>query len=111
MENFGLRLKESRKIKNLRQADLALKLGMEKHNAVSNWENGISKPTADDLQRISEILEVSIDYLLKGEKKEAEEKGAEYWREKFYKQLEITNELQGKKIENLKNIEILSDKQ
>jgi transcriptional regulator with XRE-family HTH domain len=66
MENFANRLKQKRKAKNLTQSQLAKLLGMDKHNAVSNWENGIAKPSADDLQKISEILEVSVDWLLKG---------------------------------------------
>jgi len=69
MENFGKRLKQKRKAKNLTQGQLAQLLGMEKHNAVSNWENDIAKPSADDLEKLSEILETSTDWLLKGEEK------------------------------------------
>ncbi len=40
---------------------------MEKHNAVSNWEKNISKPSADDLVRLCELLGTSPNYLLLGQ--------------------------------------------
>jgi transcriptional regulator with XRE-family HTH domain len=68
METFGERLKKSRKDKSLSQTQLANLLGMEKHNAISNWEHDIAKPSADDLAIIAEILCVSVDWLLTGKK-------------------------------------------
>lgn len=57
------RLKAARKAKKLTQAQLAKLLG-KKNTAVSGWETGYSKPAHDDLIKLTEILEVSMDYLL-----------------------------------------------
>ena len=69
---FSLRLKEARKNKGISQYRLAKMLEIE-CASVCFWEQGRSYPRIDKLILISELLEVSIDWLLKGEKREEKE--------------------------------------
>jgi transcriptional regulator with XRE-family HTH domain len=70
---FGLRLKEARKAKKLSGYALARLLDVEPQN-VCYWEHARSWPRVETLIKISEVLEVSLDWLLKGiNKKENEE--------------------------------------
>lgn len=57
------RLSYARKAKRLTQAQLGKLLG-RKNTTVSGWEVGSSEPSYDDLGKLSEVLEVSIDWLL-----------------------------------------------
>ena len=57
---FGDKLYELRKKKNLTQEDLALLLDIS-DKAVSKWENGTSKPTIENLSKLSKIFDVSLD--------------------------------------------------
>ncbi len=43
--------------------EVADKLGLKGHSTYSNWEYGFREPSIDDLQALSTIFEVSIDYL------------------------------------------------
>jgi transcriptional regulator with XRE-family HTH domain len=61
---FSDRLRELMAVKGMKQVPLADKTGVTQP-AVSGWLNG-SMPDADQLVRISDALDVSIDYLLKG---------------------------------------------
>ena len=60
---FQYRLKEARKHAGMTQRALADKLGL-KHNAVSNWEHGHSKPDLAMLSLVCSILNVSVNYIL-----------------------------------------------
>ena len=60
---FGDKLYELRKKKNLTQEDLALLLDIS-DKAVSKWENGTSKPTIENLSKLSKIFDVSLDELI-----------------------------------------------
>ena len=60
---FGEKLKESRKIKNLTQKQLADKIGA-KHNSVSDWENDKNKPDPDTIELLCGVLGISPNYLL-----------------------------------------------
>lgn len=62
---FGENLQKIRKLKNLSQEDLALELEVSRQ-AVSKWESGTGFPEAEKLIAISEILNCSLDDLLKG---------------------------------------------
>ena len=59
---FSERLKNLRKQAHLTQVDVAEKLGISQP-AYASWERGIKKPTQDNLVKIAQILNVSIDYL------------------------------------------------
>ena len=62
-ETFGQRFAKLRKAKNLRQEDIADKIGISPQ-AVSKWENDISLPDISLLSELSDILSVSLDDLL-----------------------------------------------
>ena len=64
---FGLRLKKARTAAGISGYKLAQLLNVESPN-ITYWEHGRSYPRIDKLILISELLEVSIDWLLKGEK-------------------------------------------
>lgn len=60
---FSERLKNLRKQAHLTQVDVAEKLGISQQ-AYASWERGIKKPTQENLVKIAQILNVSIDYLV-----------------------------------------------
>ena len=60
---FSERLKELRKQAHLTQVELASKLGIV-HSSYADWERGKKKPTQDNLVKIAQVLNVSVDYLV-----------------------------------------------
>lgn len=52
------KIREYRERRGMTQKELAEALGVDQ-SAVSNWERGISEPTAFNIRRISDILGVS----------------------------------------------------
>ena len=60
------RIQELRKGKGLSQEQLADVLGVSRQ-AVSKWESGQSLPEIEKLLAMSELFEVTVDYILKGE--------------------------------------------
>ena len=56
-------LKNARKAARLTQAELASKIGITQ-SGYSDWERGETKIDSASLAKLSEILEVSIDYLV-----------------------------------------------
>lgn len=60
---FSERLKNLRKQAHLTQVDVAEKLGISQP-AYASWERGAKKPTQDNLVKIAQVLNVSIDYLV-----------------------------------------------
>ncbi len=64
---IGNFIKEERKLKNLTQAKLAEKLFVSE-KTVSKWENGKGLPDTNSLPKLCEILCVSLNELLNGEK-------------------------------------------
>lgn len=63
MSVTGERIKFKREEKGLTQTKFG-KLINKSKQVVSNWERGYSKPVDEDLIILSDILEVSTDYLL-----------------------------------------------
>lgn len=61
--DFSERLKKLRKDSGLTQVDVASKLGISQQ-AYASWERGVKKPTQDNLVKIAQILNVSVDYLV-----------------------------------------------
>lgn len=61
--NFGTRLKQLRKEKEISQEDFAKKIGVSR-SAIGNYETNQNMPTADILNKIADILECSLDYLM-----------------------------------------------
>lgn len=70
---FSKRLKETRELRRLNQEQLAVKAGLPS-TAISHFESEARKPSFDNLRKLADALEVSIDYLMgrtdepKGEK-------------------------------------------
>jgi transcriptional regulator with XRE-family HTH domain len=61
-------IKNFREQKGISQSELAEKLNVTRQ-AVSNWETGKTQPDIDTLHKIADILEVSIDELIYGNKR------------------------------------------
>lgn len=60
---IGNRIVATRKLKNIQARELAEKLGISS-TRLSNWETGSNGVSADFIFKISEILDVSADYLI-----------------------------------------------
>jgi transcriptional regulator with XRE-family HTH domain len=69
---FSERLKELRKQAQLTQVELASKLGIVQ-SSYADWERGKKKPTQDNLVKIAQILNVSVDYLVGNSEEKADE--------------------------------------
>ena len=64
MREIGLRIREARLAKQLKQEELAVLLEVSSYSVVSKWEVGKAKPDCETLKRLCQILEVSPEYLL-----------------------------------------------
>lgn len=71
MNTLGQRIAALRTAKNIRQNELAERLGVSSQ-AVSKWENDISCPDISILPALSAELGVTVDELLSGESREPE---------------------------------------
>ena len=69
---LGNRIKELRKAQSINQDDLAEKLFVSRQT-ISNWENDKSYPDIQSVLLLSEIFNVSVDQLLKGDVEKMEE--------------------------------------
>ena len=69
---FSERLKELRKQAHLTQVELASKLGIVQ-SSYADWERGKKKPTQDNLVKIAQIFNVSVDYLVGNSEENADE--------------------------------------
>lgn len=56
-------LKQLRKERNIKQADLAHQIGVSR-STIAMWESGSSQPNNDLLKSLSKVLNVSVDELL-----------------------------------------------
>ena len=66
-EKIGKFIQKLRKEKNMTQLELANKLGIT-DRAISKWENGRGMPDLSYIQSLCEILDISINELLNGER-------------------------------------------
>ncbi|MFP7170814.1 helix-turn-helix domain-containing protein [Terribacillus sp. 7520-G] len=64
--SFGNRLKKARERMGLSQKFAAEKLGI-KNNTLSSYESDVRQPDLDMLKKISDLYEVSVDYLVNGD--------------------------------------------
>jgi transcriptional regulator with XRE-family HTH domain len=62
-EVFPERLRLARERRELNQADLAKRAGLQA-SAISHFETGGRKPSFDNLRRLADALEVTTDFLL-----------------------------------------------
>jgi len=61
--SFAERLLEVRKKRGMSQEDVAKKLGTQSP-AIGRYERGVAKPTIEVAAKLSDILGVSLDYLV-----------------------------------------------
>lgn len=73
---FSERLKNLRKKVGLTQVDVAGKLGISQQ-AYASWERGLKKPTQENLVKIAQVLNVSVDYLVGNSEEEITNKELE----------------------------------
>lgn len=62
-ENFQERLRNARESRSLSQADLAKRTGLQPA-AISHFETGQRAPSFENLRKLSDALNISVDYLL-----------------------------------------------
>lgn len=68
--NFGTRLRECRKAKNLRQVDLAKQIGVS-GQVISNLERGYTTGFSPEmLKKLANVLDTSVEYLTGNEASE-----------------------------------------
>lgn len=65
MTDFGKNLTELRKARNLTQIELANLLDVQPR-LLGRWERGQGKPQFDYIVKLADVLEVSIDRLVRG---------------------------------------------
>ena len=63
MKIFEERLKEQRKLYSLTQRQMAETLGISQPSYI-RYENGSSEPSQENLVKIADVFDVSVDYLL-----------------------------------------------
>lgn len=61
--DFGLRVKELRKMKKYSQKQLGGFLGVSK-DTISKYESNVLTPSLDRIVKLARILDVSLDYLM-----------------------------------------------
>ena len=69
---FGERLKILRKQVKLTQSQIAEKLDISQQ-AYASWERGVKKPTQENLIKIAQILNVTVDYLVGNSEEQSDE--------------------------------------
>ena len=69
---FAVRLKELRKQAHLTQVEFAKRLGIGQ-SSYADWERGKKKPTQENLVKIAQVLNVSIDYLVGNSEEKSDE--------------------------------------
>lgn len=66
MDSLGSRLRRAREDKRLSQVDVFKKTGIN-NKTLSRYENNGTEPDADSLKRLSELYEVTTDWIIGGE--------------------------------------------
>lgn len=70
----NMNLINARKKKNLTQEELAKKTNLVTKAAVSNWENGYSRPRLEVALKVADILEENVAFLFGYEVQESHTK-------------------------------------
>lgn len=71
-EKIGKFIAQNRKAKKITQSELAEKLGVT-DRSISNWENGKNMPDLSLFKPLCDILDISINELMSGEKVDSKE--------------------------------------
>ncbi|KRN98891.1 helix-turn-helix domain-containing protein [Companilactobacillus kimchiensis] len=64
--SIGDQLQKQRKLHDMSQETLANKLGISRQ-AISRWENGATLPSFSNLMAISDLFNISLDELIRGD--------------------------------------------
>ena len=81
---LGQRIQKGRKEAGLSQEELAEQLGVSRQ-AVSRWENDNGYPEMEKIIRLSQIYQVSLDYLVGNEQeKSGEDISVMSWQKAFW---------------------------
>lgn len=94
-EKIGKFILECRKEKKLTQAELAEKLGVT-DKSISNWENGRNMPDLSLFKPLCELLDISINDLISGERV-SEDKYQEKLEQNIISTIDYTNKKLSKK--------------
>ena len=94
-EKIGKFILECRKEKKLTQAELAEKLGVT-DKSISNWENGRNMPDLSLFKPLCELLDISINDLISGERV-SKDKYQEKLEENIISTIDYTNKKLSKK--------------
>lgn len=97
-EKIGKFILECRKSKKLTQSELAEKLGVT-DKSVSNWENGRNMPDLSLFKPLCELLDISINDLISGEKVSKDE-----YQEKLEENIISTIDYTNKKVVQKNNL-------
>ena len=97
-EKIGKFISECRKEKKLTQSELAEKLGVT-DKSISNWENGRNMPDISLFKPLCDILGISINDFISGEKIKKEK-----YQEKFEENIINTIEYSNKRISKKNNL-------
>lgn len=97
-EKIGKFILECRKAKKLTQSELAEKLGVT-DKSVSNWENGRNMPDLSLFKSLCELLDISINDLISGEKVSKDE-----YQEKLEENIISTIDYTNKKVVQKNNL-------
>ena len=97
-ERIGKFISECRKEKKLTQSELAEKLGVT-DKSISNWENGRNMPDISLFKPLCDILGISINDFISGEKIKKEK-----YQEKFEENIINTIEYSNKRISKKNNL-------
>ena len=61
MKSIGLRIREARLARNMKQEELAERIGAKSPSAVSTWESGRAKPDCVTLLKICVAVAFEVD--------------------------------------------------
>lgn len=65
LKEFGTRLKHARELRGFSQQDVATRVGTSK-SMISSYESGLSDPRQSMIPKLSDVLSVSIEWLMTG---------------------------------------------
>lgn len=99
-------LKKAREAKGYKQDELA-KFIFTTRQSISNWENGKKTPTLENVNRLSEILDISMDDLIERKVEEELSTNEELARDNAINYALVYNPNVKKGIKNLKFIKII----
>lgn len=69
MKTLGMRLRSARERKKISQVEVFKKTGIN-NKTLSRYENDGTEPDSDSLRRLSDLYEVTVDWLVTGKEKE-----------------------------------------